>query len=215
MLLRRKFKQLGELLLPRSCVFCGAPGQGDEQSICVGCLADLPWLESNHAFAAEPFECALVPLSYDFPIDVAIKKLKFSRKLFYAPALAELLCAACPRLPGDIDAVLPVPLHWRRKATRGFNQAMELARPVAKHLGLPLVRGVYRRHATPFQSGLTATERSRNLRHAFACRAQISYRHILLVDDVITTGATTRQLAKLLLLHGVEHVSVLAVARAT
>ena len=215
MFLLRKLHGLSEFVLPRNCVFCGTPSQDDEKSICVGCLGDLPWIESSQRLLAAPFEHAEVPLSYDFPIDVAIKALKFNRKLFYARPLAEILCSACTQLPGDIDALLPVPLHWRRKARRGFNQAMEIGKPVARHLGLPLVRGVYRRHATPFQSGLSASERSRNLRHAFACRGNISYKHVLIVDDVITTGATTTQLAQLLLQHDVERVSVLAVARAT
>lgn len=151
---------------------------------------------------------------YSFPIDVAIKSLKFKRKLFYAPALAEILCTARPLLPEDIDAVLPVPLHWRRKATRGFNQATELAKPVAKLLGVPLVRNIRRTRATPFQSGLDAAQRARNLRSAFMITGPDSHAHILIVDDVVTTGATVRALAKLLLASGVSKVSVLAVASA-
>ncbi len=200
--------------MPRTCVFCGVPSRDDENSICAACHYDLPWIESGEPSISGPFEYAHTPLSYDFPIDVAIKALKFNRKLFYAPALAEILCATCQQLPTDIDAVLPVPLHWFRKAYRGFNQAMELGKPLARHLELPLVRGVYRQRATPFQSGLTASERSRNLRHAFASKRSISHRHVLIVDDVVTTGATTIQLAKVLLQHDVEKVSLLAVARA-
>jgi ComF family protein len=145
---------------------------------------------------------------------VAIKALKFQRKLYYVPAFVEILCAAAKQLPNDIDAVLPVPLHWRRKMTRGFNQATELAGPLAKHLALPVLRGVYRKQATPFQTGLTATERERNLRRAFAARRKFTCKHVLIVDDVITTGATTRSLARLLLANGVCRVSVVAIARA-
>jgi len=163
---------------------------------------------------SSPLELDVAPLGYEFPVDAALKALKFQRHLFYGPALAELLCRECERLPVDIDAVLPVPLHWRRKWFRGFNQAIEIAAPVAKHMGMPLIRNVRRIRATPFQSGLSARERARNLRNAFVVRGVMPWRHVLIVDDVITTGATVRQLAKVVLKSGVRKVSVLAVARA-
>ena len=203
-----------DFLAPRSCVFCGEPGEGCEKSICTGCFADLPWNASPLSPTPGIFESSIAVLHYSFPIDVAIKALKFRRKLFYGPALAEVLCVAKPLLPPDIDAVLPVPLHWRRKALRGFNQATEIAKPIAKSLGVPLVRNVQRKRATPFQSGLDAAERARNLRCAFMITRPASYMHILLVDDVVTTGATAKALATLLLSSGVTKVSVLAVARA-
>lgn len=153
-------------------------------------------------------------LHYSFPVDVAIKALKFNRKLFYAPAFSEVLCQAALMLPDDIDAVLPVPLHWRRKAYRGFNQATEIAKPVAKRLGVALLHGVHRRKATPFQSGLTAKDRAQNLKHAFRVQKTLTCRHVLIVDDVITTGATLGAVAKTLLANGVRRVSALTVARA-
>ena len=203
-----------DFLAPRSCVFCGEPSEGSERSICAGCFADLPWNETPVSPTPGIFEASVAMLQYSFPIDVAIKALKFRRKLFYTPAFAEVLCAAKPLLPPDIDAVLPVPLHWRRKAMRGFNQATEFARPVAKSLGVPLVRNVRRKRATPFQSGLHAAERARNLRSAFVITRPKTYAHVLIIDDVVTTGATARALAKQLLSSGVTRVSVLAVARA-
>ena len=203
-----------DFLAPRSCVFCGEPGKGSEKSICTGCFADLPWNEILVSPTPGIFESSIAVLHYSFPIDVAIKALKFRRNLFYGPALAEVLCVAVPLLALDIDAVLPVPLHWRRKAMRGFNQATEIAKPIAKLLGVPLVRNVRRKRATPFQSGLDATERARNLRRAFTMTRPGTYTHILIIDDVVTTGATAQALATLLLSSGVTKVSVLAVARA-
>jgi ComF family protein len=203
-----------DFLAPRSCVFCGEPGAAGEQSICTGCFADLPWNESPVSSTPGIFEASIAMLHYSFPIDVAIKALKFRRKLYYAPALAEVLCVARPLLPPGIDAVLPVPLHWRRKAMRGFNQATELARPIAKLLGVPLARNVRRKRATPFQSGLDAAERAKNLRSAFVITRPELCTHVLIIDDVVTTGATARALAKQLLSSGVTKVSVLAVARA-
>jgi ComF family protein len=203
-----------DFLAPRSCVFCGEPSEGVEKSICTGCFADLPWNETLVSPTPGIFESSIAVLHYSFPIDVAIKALKFRRKLCYGPAFAEVLCAAKPHLPAGIDAVLPVPLHWRRKAMRGFNQATEIAKPIAKSLGVPLVRNVRRKRATPFQSGLDAAQRARNLRCAFMITRPGRYTHILIIDDVVTTGATAQALATLLLSSGVTKVSFLAVARA-
>lgn len=203
-----------EFLAPRSCVFCGAPAVGEEKSICCGCLEDLPWNLAPISPTPGLLEYSIAPLRYEFPVDAGIKALKFKRKLFYAPALGELLCTVCSLLPADIDGILPVPLHWRRKATRGFNQADELAKPVARLLNVPMIRGVRRDKATPFQSGLDARARARNLRGAFSVRKSLRCRHVLIVDDVITTGTTAQQLARAVLNSGVKKVSVLAIARA-
>ncbi len=203
-----------DFLAPRSCVFCGVASVGEEKSICPGCYRDLPWNEPAVSPKPGIFHRSIAMSHYSFPVDAAIKAFKFGRKLHYAPAFTEILFASRNSLPRDIDAVLPVPLHWRRKAIRGFNQASEIARPVAKLLNVPLVQGVHRRTATPFQSGLAAKDRVRNLRGAFEARLKISHAHVLIVDDVITTGATMRALAKVLLSSGVAKVSSLAIARA-
>jgi ComF family protein len=203
-----------DFLAPQSCVFCGLTSEGDERSICEGCYEDLPWNEPRLSPTPGIFVSSIAVVHYSFPVDAAIKAFKFSRKLYYAPAFAELLCSSAELLPSDIDAVLPVPLHWRREATRGFNQASEIAKPVADFLGLPVLHGVRRQKATPFQSGLAAKDRARNLRDAFATKRGMSQRHVLIIDDVVTTGATMRALAKVLMKNGVSKVSCLAVARA-
>jgi ComF family protein len=203
-----------DFLAPLSCVFCGAASEGDEKSICRGCYRDLPWNEPRISPTPGILECSIAVLHYSFPVDAAIRAFKFDRKMYYAPAFGELLCSSAELLPEDIDAILPVPLHWRRKAMRGFNQASEIAKPVAQGLRLPFLRGVHRHKATPFQSGLAAKDRARNLRGAFEVSHRLSQTHVLIIDDVITTGATIQALAKALLRGGVEKVSSLAVARA-
>ena len=205
---------LADAVIPPRCAFCGTRTHRSEGSVCTGCHDDLPWIRFAPASTASPLECEIAPLAYAFPIDAAIKALKFHRRLFYGPALAQLLESACDELPAGIDAVQPVPLHWRRKWRRGFNQALEIAGPVAKHLGVPVIDHVVRRRATGPQSGLTAAERARNLRGAFTVRGAAQHEHVLLVDDVITTGTTMRQAAKTLLRAGTAKVSGLAVARA-
>ena len=206
--------ELDNLIMPLRCVFCGARTNAPERYICSGCNEDLPRIESPPPPIASPFEYDIAPLEYAFPVDAVIKALKFKRRLHYAPAFAELLCDAVACMPADIDAVLPVPLHWRRRWFRGFNQAVEIGRPVAKYLRVPLVTCVRRKRATRFQSGLNARERARNLNSAFVLCRPLPYRHVLVIDDVITTGMTMRQMARVVKRAGVNKVSALAVARA-
>jgi ComF family protein len=202
-------RRLADAAMPNACVFCGAPRQPCEVPLCAACHDELPWVRSAPARSR-----LHAPLVYAFPVDAAIKALKFRRRLEYAPALGALLVEAAEALESGVDGILPVPLHWRRQAWRGFNQAAELCRPLARHLGAPLVRNVVRRRATAYQSGLSAAERRRNLRGAFAVRGRVTARHVLVVDDVVTTGATCAQLAAALRRAGAGTVSVLAVARA-
>ena len=207
-------RALHDAIMPMRCVFCGTRSLPTERYVCRGCRAELPGDASPPPAPSSLFVVEEAPFVWAFPVDAAIKALKFGRKLYYAPAFAELLDEASRRLPQDIDAVLPVPLHWRRRLFRGFNQAEEIARPLAQRLGVPLVANIKRRKATTFQSGLSARQRARNLRNAFIVRGELPYAHVLIVDDVITTGVTIRQVAKTLRAAGVGRLSAIAVARA-
>ena len=215
-LFRRLASSAESALMPRRCVFCGRVSNRDEGHVCVGCYADLPWIKDDNLelpFATRPLVAIVAPLYSSFPIDAAIKAFKFHRKLYYQPAFSDLLLHASASLPADIDAILPVPLHRWRHMRRGFNQAVELAKPLQTHLDLPLLNNVVRITATPYQSGLDATQRRRNLRSAFRVRGTITARHVLIIDDVITTAETCRQLAQVLIANGVTKVSALAIAR--
>lgn len=232
---RQTWLNLDSAVMPERCAFCGTRSHPAEHGLCSGCRRDLPWLEHACERCAEPLPTAMpdgvfcgacqnrlspvsmtvAPLLYEFPVDAGLKALKFRRKLHYAPMFARLLLQALSQLHDDIDAVLPVPLHWRRLASRGFNQATEIGRPLARSMGRPLLGSVIRRRPTTFQTGLSARDRERNLRHAFKVKRAVAARHVLIVDDVVTTGATTRHLAAELLKSGVKKVSVAAVARAT
>ena len=207
-------RALHDAIMPLRCVFCGTRSLPIERYVCRGCRAELPGAASPPPAPSSPFVVEVAPFDWAFPVDAAIKALKFGRKLYYAPAFAELLDEASWRLPQDIDAVLPVPLHWRRRLFRGFNQAEEIARPLAQRLGVPLVANLKRSKATTFQSGLSARQRARNLRNAFTIRGEMPYAHVLIVDDVITTGVTIRQVATTLRAAGVGRLSAIAVARA-
>ena len=161
-----------------------------------------------------PFLAARAALTYAFPVDAALKALKFRRQLHYVPAFAGLLEPLLVQSFSTADALVPVPLHRWRHATRGFNQARELCRPLARRSGLPILGTAQRiRHTRP-QAGLDAAARRRNLENAFVIRGRLGCRHPLIVDDVMTTGETCRHLAHALLEAGSETVSVLTVARA-
>lgn len=156
---------------------------------------------------------ARAPLVYDFPVDNVLKAIKFRRQLWYIPAFAGLLLPSLRNEFAGVDALLPVPLHRWRQMTRGFNQALELCRPLQKATGLPVNTQAVRVRATTAQTGLNATARKRNLRNAFAVPGKLRCRHPLIIDDVITTGETCSQLATVLLRAGAQSVSVLTVAR--
>ena len=179
------------------------PGQADDLVACADCQATPPI-----------FDKARAPLRYEFPVDVILKRLKFNRQTAFAAALAEVLLTCLRDEFPDCDALVPVPLHAYRHYRRGFNQADELSRPVARATGLPALRCVRRCRSTKPQTGLDPVARRRNLEDAFRVTERIRHRRPVIVDDVVTTGATCNQLAKALLEAGAERVGVLAVARA-
>lgn len=218
--------------VPAVCAFCRlhpAPA-----SLCDGCRADLPQLGYTCSACAEPLpdaphagltcarcqqsappwaSCRAV-LPYAWPVDIALRRLKYSRQLVFAAAFGELLAEHAVQDCQGIDALCPVPLHRWRHLRRGFNQAEELCRPLQRRLHLPVMRNVIRARQTAPQSGLARRARRKNLQDAFRVVGRCELRHPLLVDDVMTTGETCRQLALALLAQGAESVSVLTVARA-
>ena len=224
---------LDRAVMPATCVFCGVVSESFEAGICQGCADDLPWNDNACPRCAEaqlspvaggvscascqaeppPFAAAATAFRYAFPVDAAIQLFKYRRRLDYAPAFSAILTSMLCRLPADIDGIVPVPLHWRRQALRGFNQADELSRTLHTQRELPVIHCVRRLRATDAQSGLDAAARRKNMRGAFTAIAPITARHPVIVDDVITTGATCRELANELLRSGASRVSVLALAR--
>jgi len=153
---------------------------------------------------------------YSYPLDRLIAQFKYRAELRLATPLAGALLQTGAKR--SVDAIIPVPLHWRRQAMRGYNQALLLARVVGSRLETPVLASVARRtHATPAQVGLGAKARRRNLRGAFILRGNagsLQGKAIAIVDDVITTGDTTNEYARVLKAAGVAQVTVWALARA-
>lgn len=222
------------LLLPWRCLCCGASADAGVD-LCAACQGSLPWNDLACPRCAlplaappvelcaecladpPPFTCLIAPLRYAFPVDRLLVGLKFQARLENGRLLGELFATRLGAVPHGIARglpLLPMPLHRARLAARGFNQAGELARPVAAGLGLRLEPDLVRRvRATPAQSRLDAAARRRNLAGAFAVTSR-SPRCVLVLDDVVTTGATARELSATLRAAGAEEIVVLALARA-
>ena len=221
---------------PPHCVLCGAKvlAAGAGMDLCAGCQSALP--ENEHAcvrcgipFESEleaatcgqclheppAFDRCLALYRYQAPLDSLITRLKFHHRLAIARLLAALMQQKIEALESLPDAILPVPLHPSRLRERGFNQALEIARPIAGALNIPLLlQHCERTRATVMQSSLPARQRSRNVKGVFRVVRAIPYQHVAIVDDVMTTGETVRELAKVLRAAGVPRIDVWVVARA-
>ncbi|QFY91146.1 ComF family protein [Magnetovirga frankeli] len=217
------------LLFPPCCSLCGAAGVGD-WDICAECLADLPRLGACCQRCALPlavpglcgacmqrsplFDRCICPLLYQGPVPGLITGLKFHNRLAHARLLAELMWQRLEQEVEWPELILPVPLHPLRLRQRGYNQALEIARPLARRLGRPLsIRHCRRQRATSAQSELPKRQRQKNLRGAFVLDRPLGVGHLALLDDVVTTGSTVNELARLLKGAGVQRVDVWALAR--
>lgn len=153
-----------------------------------------------------------MPLAWRFPVDALIGRFKYGGALHFGALLGRLLAEACHGCRPD--GLVPVPLHRARLDERGFNQARELARPLARSLGVPILEDACARTvAAPPQAGLAARQRHRNLRGAFTASPRVRGLHLAIIDDVLTTGSTAATLALELLGAGAATVEVWAVAR--
>ena len=228
--------RLAQLVLPWRCALCAGRAP-DRRELCEDCEAGLPRSEQacprcgirmgkleltgvcGRCLVRPPrFHRMLAPLAYEYPVDRLLLGLKFGKRMHLARALGQAIAegvraeVASGRM--DMPEVLaPVPLHPRRLAKRGFNQAEEIARFIGREIGLPVTPGLCRRvRHTRMQSRLSDDERVRNVAQAFAC-SQSPLRPAI-VDDVVTTGATADAVAEALIDAGAEHIQVWAAARA-
>lgn len=221
-------------LIPWPCILCGQ--RAGLERVCSGCRADLPWIVRPCVRCSAPLPTGAAPglcaacdlnlaglaqvragLVYEYPVDALVAAAKFQARQEFARALGELLVAALARqsacaLPADI--IVPVPLHPARLGSRGYNQAVEIARPVAAALGLPLVTRLCRRSRnTAAQSALPGHARRKNLAAAFSVHGSVAGTRVLIVDDVVTTGHTLSSLAGSLRRAGAAQVTAWCAAR--
>ena len=222
-------QRLGLALLPARCLVCREDGSLG-QDLCVACRAALPFNRVACArcalplpaagmcgaclHAPPPFTASRAALVYRFPADRLLPRFKFHGDLAAGRLLSQLMAQAFADAPRP-QALVPVPLHPRRLRQRGYDQALELAKPLARALQLTLMAdALVRVRATAPQSELDAEARQRNLRRAFACAEGVALPALVaLVDDVMTTGATLEAAAKTLLRAGVTRVDAWVCAR--
>lgn len=221
-------------LFPPTCILCENVGF-DSQDICQPCFNDL---EKNiHCCyrCAEIFEtpnptpqlcgsCISMPPFFDETyapfihqgiIRYLIASLKFNRQYKNARLLGYLLANYLEKTAEMPDLIIPVPLHKQRYKERGFNQSIEIAKTVSKKLNIPLdTLSCIRQRNTPHQIDLPAKQRRKNIKNAFLVERPLEVNHVAIVDDVITTGSTANELAKILKKTGVARVDVWGCARA-
>ncbi|HCI52614.1 MAG TPA: phosphoribosyltransferase [Gallionella sp.] len=222
---RLQFKQL---LPAQPCVLCGT--MSHEGLWCAACNREMPYFDAPHCpvcglitpTASLCGRCLTKPPAfartttafyYRFPIDRLIQSLKYHSQLALAPTLAKKLLDQIDEIP---DLVIPMPLHPAKLKERGFNQASLIATPIANTLRIDMNDDAcHRLRNTPSQTALPWNERESNVRDAFDCTLDLSEKHIALVDDVMTTGASMNELARAVQKRGAKKISIWIVARAT
>ncbi len=227
---------LVDLLFPRLCPICRtATLAASDPPCCTTCLADLQPLPegrcsrcalpfvagcgSSHLCAdclrkVPPYQRVIAAGLYAGSLKQALQRFKYEGAVDLDGLLADLLVSALPPLNGE-EILVPVPLHPHRLRQRTYNQTLLLARAMARNLQIPLNHAMLERTLdSPSQQGLSAAQRAGNLRGAFCCNQPLAGQTLLLVDDVMTTGATVDACSRTLLEAGAGRVDVLVVARA-
>ena len=231
--INKTFGKAFDWILPYRCGLCR---EVSNAGFCSHCKDLLPWIASSCFRCGTPLPNAVIcgncqntphtihhsviPFLYQPPISDLIHKLKYHGQLDIAPILAKALAEQIHQqysassylaLP---DIIVSIPIHWKKYLTRGFNQSGEIATQLGRTLDIPVANGLLKKYQhTPSQTGLDMTQRMKNNRNAFRVKTMPLSGHIALLDDVVTTGSTTRYAAKALLKAGAASVSVWAIAK--
>jgi ComF family protein len=231
-------RRILDLGLPPLCPTCRAP-VADPGAVCSQCWSKLTFISRPYCerlgipFAYDPgpgvlsmeaiadppsYNRARAAVRYDETARTMVQAFKYGDRLDLAPAMGRWMATAGRELLGEADALVPVPLHWRRLWSRRFNQAATLAQTVSRISGVPVTHDLLKRvRATRQQVGLTQAERTRNVQGAFRvpqeARPRVLGKRLLLLDDVLTSGATLDTCARILLRAGAANVDVLVFAR--
>ncbi len=223
---------LTNLLLPNVCVMCGEAAK--TLNLCASCERSLTRIAAGCLTCAVPLshsgECAecrraaplfhhiVAPFHYRPPLSALIWEMKFRRRIAIARTLGFTLAkalTAAEGLGGVPQLLLPVPLHRSRLRDRGFNQALEITRVLAEQLRVPFKEGALARgKATETQTRLNRQARRKNVAGAFHLRKPLNVGHVAIIDDVVTTGSTISEVARVLRHAGIGRVDVWACARA-
>lgn len=224
-------------LVPKHCIFC-LEKTHSHADLCSNCTASLTLNTHCCQQCAAPMEHTISqdillcgdclshkvhydrvfsPFLYSQEMAYLIKKLKYQHKIHYANTLSQLFINKINiiknfRIP---QALIPIPMHSKRLSARGFNQALELGRSLASYYQLPLNYSSFiRQRHTDLQAEMSAARRQKNIQHAFLLKKPIQYSHIAIIDDVMTTGSTVNEAARVLKKSGIKQVDIWAIARA-
>ena len=232
------FNFIQSRVIPPLCMLCSAQGQQPDLDLCSACEADMPANALACRICAHPlsgfelnqelicgacllkrprFHVCYSAFRYAFPIDHLVRGLKYREAVTHARVLGELLArhVRCVRRDSWPECLIPVPLASGRYRERGYNQAIELGRCLERTLGLPMhTHVVMRTRETVEQASLSQKERRKNVRRAFVVNGRLQEKHVAIIDDVVTTGSTVNEVARVLRHAGAKRVEVWAVARA-
>jgi ComF family protein len=225
--LRLNAKHLLSLLFKQNCALCAAPTHS-ELSVCHACINDLP-LATNPScpqcglstqgdicgkcIKQKPhYDATHALFTYAYPVDALLQHYKYHHALYLSQTFAQLLSAKMQS--NDIDLIIAMPLHPNRIKERGFNQSLEVAKIMATKQQIALDRASCSRiKNTPPQASLPLKNRLKNMKDAFRCNQSLTGKHIALIDDVMTTGASLNELAKTIKKAGAYKVSCYVLAR--
>lgn len=223
------WSKFNHLLFPQFCMLCSAMNKGS-LAICTDCRHELPWHTHEHCpqcallstgshvcghcLSSPPaFDATQALFRYAYPLDAMLQRYKYGHQLTMAETFGELMVQSLPTSARP-DVIIPMPLHPQRLQQRGFNQAVEIGRVVAKRLQLPLdIQSCARIKLGAPQVSLPLKERVKNMRNAFACNKKLDGLRVALLDDVMTTGASLNALARTVKAAGAAHVECWTIAR--
>ncbi len=203
---------------PHTCILCHYP-TGINRDLCEACFLALPIIPQGNAGCANIYTDASFALfSYESPLTKLIMDLKFQQRLINAQILGELMAEAIQNhwyknktLP---SLILPVPLHAKRLRERGYNQALELSRPIARALKIPIdVKSCLRIKQTEAQATLAADERAQNMKNAFRIQRDLTGHHVAILDDVTTTGQTLMEFSQTVKEAGASQIDIWCCAK--
>lgn len=218
-------------LLPYQCILCTQPSQ-TQLDLCANCFKDLPRIRQacqrcglplSHANLScgmclkspPPYDYLCAPFHYQQPISYIISALKFRQKLNHAQLLGQILARELQQRINILpELIIPVPLHQQRLLERGYNQALEMAKPISHLLKIPIdYNSCIRTKATQAQTGLSCSERLQNIKNAFHLAHDFDATRIAILDDVVTTTSTVSELCKVLRSYGIQHIQIWCCAR--
>lgn len=184
------------------CIICNREINNDELTLCGTCIKKPPSFDTTTCIGP-----------YHKELRYLVTQFKFHEKLFIGKLLSKILIKklSASFLP---ECLIPVPLHPKRLSERGYNQSLEIALSLSKYLSIPIDKKLCQRlRYTAPQSKLRGEDRRKNVKNAFILREKCKYKHVAIVDDVLTTGQTVEEVAKLLKQHGVKKVEIWCLAR--